>query len=132
MVRGYDQASFTMRALDRLKTNAAAPLDPGEQLQAAIWAQTLNPYQVPLTPLRVLFGPSDPYRVIIASDRRLLLYGGNRWRVGAIRELLAELPRTTQIGPASGVWHRTDVFSERLYIQRRWYGEVAASDAAAW
>jgi hypothetical protein len=118
-----------MGALDRLRTNATALLDPGERLQAAIWAQTLNPYSVPITPLRVLFGPNNPYRVIVATDRRLLLYGGNRWRVGSIREQMNELPRRTRIGPASGVWHRTDVFGERLYIQRRWHREVQVADA---
>jgi hypothetical protein len=119
-----------MGALDRLKTNATSLLEPRERMQAAIWAQTLNPYWVPITPLRVLFGPSNPYRVIVATDRRLLLYAGNRWRVGAIRELMSELPRRTRIGPAGGVWHRTDVFGERLYIQRRWHREVQAADAA--
>ncbi len=53
-----------------------------------------------------------------------------RWRVGSIQELLAELPRRTRIGPASGIWHRTDVFGERLYIQRRWHREVQAADDA--
>jgi hypothetical protein len=50
-----------MGAVDRLVTNATALLGPGEHLQAAIWAQTLNPYWVPITPLRVLFGPTNPY-----------------------------------------------------------------------
>jgi hypothetical protein len=115
---------------DQLKASAAALLGPGETLQAAIWAQTLNPYWVPITPLRVVLGPSSPYRVIVATDRRLLLLRGNRWRVRASREILAELPRRTRIGPAGGLWHRTDAFGEHLYIQRRFHREVASADAA--
>lgn len=68
--------------------------------------------------------------MILATDRRLLLYRGNRWRVGVIQDLITELPRRTRIGAASGLWHRTDIFGERLYIQARWHRQVELADQA--
>jgi hypothetical protein len=113
---------------DGLKRSAPALLRPEETLQAVVWGQTLNPYWVPITQLRVLLGPMSPYRAIVATDRRLVVFRGDRWRYRADDVTMAEFPRRTRIGPASGLWHRTDAFGERLYIQRRFYREVAAAD----
>jgi hypothetical protein len=96
----------------KLRTNAAALLPPGEKLQAVIRGQTLNPDTVPITPLRILFGPDNPYRVIIATDRRLLVCRGSRWTLAGIGEVVTEKTRLTRIGPASGKWDRTDSLDE--------------------
>lgn len=118
-----------MAVTDELRRSVAALLGPGETLQAAVWAQTLNPYWVPITTVRVLLGRKSPYRAIVATDRRLVVFRGDRWRHRADYVTMAEFPRRTRIGPAAGLWHRTDAFGERLYIQRRFYREVAAADA---
>jgi hypothetical protein len=114
----------------RLTAQAARVLQPGEQVQAVIWAQTLNPRLVPITPLRMLVGRGNPFRVIVATDRRLLLCLGGRWTRKLLPEVLAELPRATVIGPARGYWHRTDAFGERLYVQCSSHDEIAKADAA--
>jgi hypothetical protein len=132
--RGAVSATLAFRHMAvpvKLKSNAAALLQPGEQLQAVIRGQTLNPKAVPITPLRILFGPSNPYRVIIATDRRLLVCRGSRWTLTGVGDIVAEQPRRTRIGPATGLWYRTDALGERLYINHRFNDEVAAADAAS-
>jgi hypothetical protein len=45
-------------------------------------------------------------------------------------ELLARLPRATQIGPLSGrVWMKTTLNGETVWIHRRFKKDVEAADA---
>jgi hypothetical protein len=44
---------------------------------------------------------------------------------------LAELPHQTLIGPAHGLWYRTNALGQRLYINYRFQKDVAAADDGA-
>ena len=37
---------------------------------------------------------------------------------------------STKIGPASGLWYRTEALGERLYIHKRFHKDIAAADGA--
>jgi hypothetical protein len=47
-----------------------------------------------------------------------------------IKEVLRELPRSTRIGPPSGLWYKTEVLGERMYINKRFHKDVEAADQA--
>ena len=69
----------------------------------------------------------NPWRIVIATDRRILVLDCRRFSsydpVGVIREV----PRNTRItGPRGKVEH----LGEPLYVPDRFAGEVAAADAA--
>ncbi|MGK2957413.1 MAG: hypothetical protein ACSLFB_03225 [Acidimicrobiales bacterium] len=46
-----------------------------------------------------------------------------------IKEVMTELPRNTNIGPASGLWYRCSTLGERLYIHKRFHKDVVLADS---
>jgi hypothetical protein len=114
---------------DKIRVNAAPLLQPGEEIQAVILAQTVSQYFV-LISIWIIVA-SNAMRVIVVTDRRILPCRSGRIRQAPVGEVLAELPRQTLIGPAHGLWYRTNALGQRLYINRRFHGDVAAADDVA-
>jgi hypothetical protein len=91
----------------------------------------------PLASFRInwstLRGRESVYRVIVATDRRILVCRGDKFRRKLLPVVLAEGPRNTALGPARdlvfGLWHQVDAPGERIYIVR-WLDETANIDAA--
>ena len=94
-----------MTLRDKIRANAKPFLQPGEEIQAVVPAQTIRQYWSLISFWLVA---RDTYRVIVATDRRILLCRSGRFTETAVRGVLAELPRRTVIGPAHGLWYRTD------------------------
>jgi hypothetical protein len=67
-------------------------------------------------------------RIVLATDRAVLLIAGGRFRF-APRKLLARLDVETRIGPVRGLFLRIEVAGRRLYAVPRSAAEVAAADA---
>lgn len=116
-----------MALRDKIKHNAEPFLQPGEEVQAVIPAQTIRQYWSLISFWLVA---RDTYRVLVVTDRRILLCRSGRFTETPVNEVLAEFPRLMVIGPAHGLWYRTDRFGERLFISRRFYEDVAAADRA--
>ena len=112
---------------DKIRANAKPFLQEGEEIQAVIPAQTVRQYWSLLSFWLVA---RDTYRVILATDRRILLCRSGRFTETPVREVLEEFPRRMVIGPAHGLWYRTDKFGQRLFIGRRFRDDVAAADEA--
>ncbi len=72
----------------------------------------------------------DAYRVVVVTDRRILVCKSGRFRVTPVNEVVRELPRSTRIGPASGLWYRCESLGQRLYINKRFHKDIAAADDA--
>jgi hypothetical protein len=47
------------------------------------------------------------------------------------RGVVAELPRSTRLGPASGLWHVIPAAGENLRVHRRFFNDIQTADAAA-
>ena len=47
---------------------------------------------------------------------------------GTPKRLLRELPRATRIGPASGLWYRTEALGERIYVHKRFHKDIEIAD----
>lgn len=118
-----------MAIRDKIRANAAPVLQPGEEIQVVIPAQTVSQYFA-LISIWIIVA-SNALRVIVVTDRRILLCRSGRIRQSPVGEVLAELPRQTLIGPAHGLWYRTDALGQRLYINRRFHKHVAAADDGA-
>jgi hypothetical protein len=114
---------------DEIKRNAQPLLQPGEEIQAAVLAQTFNPLLTLLYQPVIFFG--KPLRPIVVTKRRILVFRSGGLGMTKLSTVLAELPRNTPLGPASGrLWYRTTTLGQPTYIYPSFYGEVAAADAA--
>src|SRR5438128_70490 len=102
-----------MAIRDKMRANAAPFLQPGETIQAVFGAQTTSQYFALISYWIIIF--SNAYRVVVVTDRRILVCKSGRVTVTPIKEVLREVPRNTKIGPASGLWYRTEALGERLY-----------------
>jgi hypothetical protein len=118
-----------MAIRDTLRKNAAPLLAPDELLQAILPAQTTSQYFSLLSFWIIVFRNS--YRVIVVTDRRILVCGSGRFRVTPVKGVLRELPRSIVIGPAHGLWYRFDVLGEKMYVNRRFFKDVEAADGAS-
>src|SRR5436190_1705393 len=112
---------------DKIRENAAPFLDPGEQIQDVFAGQTFSQYWAVISFLIVLFKSS--YRCVVVTDRRIAVFDTGKAAMGTPKKLLRSLPRTTQIGPASGLWYKTEILGERLYIHKRFHKDIADADA---
>src|SRR6266508_3027723 len=103
-----------MAIRDTMRANAAPLLQPGETIQAIFGAQTTSQYFALLSYWIIIF--SNAYRVVVVTDRRILVCKSGRVTTTPVKDGLRELPRNTKIGPASGLWFRCESLGERLYI----------------
>lgn len=117
-----------MAIRDKMRANAAHVLQPGENVQSVFGGQTVSPYFFLLSYWILLF---NSYRVVVVTDRRVLVCRSGRFRTTPVIEVLRELPRNTRIGPASGLWWRCETLGDRLFVHKRFHKDIDAADAAA-
>jgi hypothetical protein len=122
------EKGLTVAVRDKMRANAAHLLQPGETIQAVFGAQTKSQYLAMLTYWILFF--TNTYRVVVVTDRRILVCRSGRLTMTPVHEVLRELPRSTRIGPPSGLWWRCATLGERLYIHKRFHKDVNAADAA--
>jgi Protein of unknown function (DUF2510) len=117
-----------MAIRDTMRANAAPVLQPGETIQAVFGAQTTSQWFALISYWIIIL--RNAYRVVVVTDRRILVCKSGRFRTTPVNEVLHQLPRATRIGPAHGLWYSTDVLGERLYIAKRFHKDIEAADAA--
>jgi hypothetical protein len=117
-----------MAIRDKMRANAAHVLQDGETVQQVFSAQTTSAYWALLTYWLIIF--KNAYRVVVVTDRRILVCHSGRLSMTKVKDVVRELPRSTQIGPASGLWHKCETLGERLYIHKRWHKDIAQADTA--
>jgi hypothetical protein len=112
---------------DKLRENAAHVLQPGETIQSVFCAQTTSQYFALISVWIILL--TNAYRVVVVTDRRILVCASGRFRMTPVKSVLRELPRGVRIGQPSGLWWRSESLGERLYIHKRFHKDVNAADA---
>lgn len=119
-----------MAIRDKIAASAQPHLEEGEQVQAVLGAQTQSQYWMLLA--YVLFYIMNDYRTIVATSRRILVFDSGKLSTTKARTVIAELPRSTHLGPPSGaLWHKVTVGSEELRIHKRFFKDVEQADAQA-
>jgi len=119
---------------DKMRANAGSLLSPGEVVQAVISAKAPDDSLVWV--LSSSLGRGAQNRVIIVTDKRIVVCSSGLYRSARIKEVLREVPRGTKIGPAEGTAkvfpraYRTRSLGEWLYIYPRFWPDVATADAA--
>ena len=117
-----------MAIRDKLRTNAASYLQPGEQIQAVFCAQSTSAWFALISFWIIIL--SNAYRAVIVTDQRILVCQAGRLTQSAVKAVLREVPRSTQSGPPHGLWYQTDALGEKLYIPKRFAKDVTAADEA--
>ncbi len=112
---------------DRIKENAQPLLEPGEQIQAVIPAQTKNGWLGALGIVWLIF--VNRYRPILVTDRRIAITDSGKWAMAKPTTIVASLPRNTQIGPASGIWWKSTTLGQPLFIHKRFHKDVELADS---
>lgn len=110
-----------MAASDKIIKNVQPHLAPGETVIAAFAGQP-----------QIRFRAGDRYRTVVVTDRRTLLFDSGTFTQTKTKTLLAELPRDVRFGQPQGMlWHQIEIADEHLYVNRRYFAQLRAIDAAS-
>jgi hypothetical protein len=112
---------------DKITANVQEFLQPGEHVQAVIPAQTKSGWLGAIGALWLLL--FNRYRPVVVTDQRILITDSGKWGMGKPRAVVAELPRSTAIGPLKGLWSKCDTLGQRLYINKRFHKDAEQADA---
>ena len=118
-----------MALRDSMRDSAAQYLRPGEPIQAVIGAQTASAWLARLTGVLV-FLSLNKYRIIAVTPTRIVVLDAGKTSMKKARGVVAELPRSTRLGPGTGVWHRVPAGRETLRVHRRFFKDLDTADAA--
>jgi hypothetical protein len=119
-----------MALRDTMRSTAAEFLRPGEPIQAVIGAQTASQWLAALTGVFVFLGLNH-YRIIAVTPTRIVVLDAGKTSLKKARGVVTELPRSTRLGPGTGMWHRIPAGSETLRVHRRFFKDLDAADSVA-
>jgi hypothetical protein len=114
---------------DSMRDSAAQYLRPGEPVQAVIGAQTASQWLAGLTGVFV-FLSLNRYRILAVTPTRILVLDAGKTSMKKARGVVTELPRSTRLGPGTGLWHRIPAGGENLRVHRRFFKDLETADAA--
>ena len=89
---------------DRCEKLAAKYLRPGETVQAAFGAHTASQLVAEVSGVPKLLA-LNRYRIVVITPQRVLILDAGGNSMTTARGVVAELPRSTRLGPPSGLWH---------------------------
>jgi hypothetical protein len=119
-----------MALRDIMRDSAAPYLQPGEQVQAVIGAQTASQWLAALTGIFVFLG-LNRYRILVVTPARILVLDAGKASMKKARGVVMELPRSTRLGPGTGLWLQIPAGQETLRVHRRFFKDVEAADSVA-
>jgi hypothetical protein len=133
MDRHWDESNVSkekpMALRDSMRESAAQYLRPGEPIQAVIGAQTASQWLAALTGFFVFLG-LNRYRILAVTPTRIVVLDAGKTSMKTARGLVTELPRSTRLGPGTGMWHQVPAGSETLRVHRRFFKDLDAADSA--
>jgi hypothetical protein len=119
-----------MALRDSMRESAARYLQPGEPIQAVIGAQTASQFVAALAGIFVFLG-LNRYRIIAVTPTRIVVLDAGKVSMKKAQGVVTELPRTTRLGPAKGVWHQIPAGGETLRVHRRFFKDIETADQVA-
>jgi len=118
-----------MSLRDSMRDSAIPFLQPGEQVQAVFGAQTASQYIAGLAGIFVFLG-LNRYRIFAVTPTRIVVLDAGKTSMKTARGVVTVLPRSTRLGPATGMWHKIPVGDETLRVHRRFYKDIETADQA--
>lgn len=118
-----------MAVRDVMRASAAQFVEPGETIEQVFGAQTASPLTAPLIGSLIAI-VINRYRIVAVTDRRILVLDAGKWTQGTARAVVSELPRSTRLGPPTGLWFKIDTPAGKIHVRRYFYKDVNAADGA--
>jgi len=119
-----------MAIRDSMRSSAAKFLNPGEPIQAVIGAQTASQWLAALTGVFLFLG-LNRYRILAVTPNRIVVLDAGKARTSTARGVVTELPRSTRLGPGTGMWHKIPAGDETLRVHRRFFKDIETADSVA-
>lgn len=119
-----------MAIRDSMRSSAAKFLNPGEPIQAVIGAQTASQWLAALTGVFLFLG-FNRYRILAVTPNRIVVLDAGKARTSTARGVVTELPRSTRLGPGTGMWHKIPAGDETLRVHRRFFKDIETADSVA-
>ena len=116
-----------MALRDSMRDSAAAYLRPDETVQAVFGAQTASQWLAALTGVFVFLG-LNRYRIFVVTPQRVLVLDAGKASMKKARGVVTELPRSTRLGPPTGLWHVIPAGTEKLRVHRRFFKDIETAD----
>ncbi len=116
-----------MSLRDAMRDSAAQYLGPAEPVQAVIGAQTASQWLAAITGVFVFLG-FNRYRILAVTPTRIVVLDAGKTSLKKARGVITELPRSTRLGPATGLWHQIPVGRETLRVHRRFFKDIEIAD----
>ncbi|HET6152277.1 MAG TPA: PH domain-containing protein [Marmoricola sp.] len=109
-----------------MAAQAQPHLREGETIQAVFGSQTASQYLFVAGWLPFII--VNKYRMVTVTNQRIIVFDTGRWGMVKVKSVAYELPRTTQLGPGSKIWHVINTGSENLRVHRRFFKDLAEAD----
>jgi hypothetical protein len=119
-----------MAIRDTMRESTAQFLQPGEPVQAVIGAQTASQWIAGLAGIFVFLG-LNRYRILAVTPTRILVLDAGKVSMSKARGVVTELPRSTRLGPATGMWHKIPTGQETLRVHRRFFKDIETADSSS-
>ena len=69
------------------------------------------------------------YRILAVTPTRIVVLDAPQTSLKKARGVITELPRSTRLGPATGLWHQIPVGRETLRVHRRFFKDIETADS---
>ena len=113
---------------DKLAARSQPLLPPGSRIRHAFVCQTRpRPSYVTINFLTYFL---ISYRIVCITDDAIYVLRSSKLRLEP-REVLAILPRRTQLGPVSGTWTEIQLMGQRHWVNMRFYRHIEDADYEA-
>ncbi|WP_157432571.1 hypothetical protein [Aeromicrobium sp. Root472D3] len=109
-----------MGMAEKIVHRAQSLVEPGEIVQGAFAGQ-------PTITNRIGQGG---YRIVVATDRRFLVFRSGTFSQTVIKDLVEESPRDQRLGEPGGIFHDVAVGSLTMKVNFRYFAQVRAIDLA--
>jgi hypothetical protein len=119
-----------MALRDTMRASVTPYLRSDETVQAVLGGQTKSQWLMPLTGF-IGFMFINRYRIVVATQQRVLVLDAGRTSMKKAQGLVAELPRSTRLGPGSGAWQPITLGQEKIRVHRRFFKDIEAADRQA-
>lgn len=118
-----------MAIRDTMRKSVTPYLEPGETVQCVIAAETRSRYLVVLVGVLPFFLFMNRFRILAVTPQRILVLDTGKFSVKTARGVVTELPRSTRLGPGSGMWHVIPVGHEKLHVHRMYFKDLETADS---
>jgi hypothetical protein len=118
-----------MALRDKLITKVQPFLQEGERVEQVFLSQTgATPWLQGLGGLLIF--ALIKRQIVAVTDRRIVILTAGRMSGTNPKEIEAEVPRQTKLGPMSGVWSKVDLAGKTRFVHRRFKKDIDEADAA--